>query len=71
MVVRRLDSAAQVEVGGERLPFDDLSPEQMTAYLDSYATAFISANDGVRPSVRVLERVGFPSGRGAAGSVPR
>ena len=42
--------------------------------LDALATAMTAANDGVRPTARVLEETNLPnpaSGRGAAGSVPR
>jgi len=71
LVVRRLGPAAEVDVGGQRVPFDDLSPEQLASYLDEFAVAFVPANDGVMPRVRVMERFGLPTGFGAAGSVPR
>lgn len=71
VVLVRLGLGAKVEVDGEQVLFTDLDAEQLTTYLDAFATNLTAANDGVRPSVRVLERVGFPTGRGAAGTVPR
>jgi hypothetical protein len=54
-----------------RLEHDDPDPTQ--ADLDAIATAWIAANDGVRPSVRVLEQSNVPSPaslHGPAGSPP-
>lgn len=46
-------------------------PEPTPAELDAWAVTFIPQNDGIRPTVRVLERCGFPVGRGPAGGVTR
>ncbi len=46
-------------------------PEPELADLDAIATAWTAANDGVRPSVRILEEANLPNrARGPAGSAP-
>ncbi len=47
-------------------------PDPTQAELDSIAVAWMPWNDGVRPTVRVLEAASMPGwSRGPAGSVPR
>jgi hypothetical protein len=41
------------------------------ADLDALADRYIADNGGVRPTVRVLEVMSLPTGRGTPGSVPR
>lgn len=55
LVVRTLSAAA---------------PEPTVDELDAIAAEWTPANDGVRPSVRLLERTTIPGRSGAAGSIP-